>query len=434
MKESRSKHCASCKEDPMKISYIAIGDELLYGKIHNTNALWLAQYCDQLSSTLVMMKTVADNRQQIIQAIKDALKESNLVIISGGLGPTQDDITKEAIAECFNLPIIFSTQAKDVTKLNYQHLNIPLSDEGNYYFKIPTDVTALKNHCGLAPGLFYQLANKNSILATPGVPREFEAMIKHELPKLLQQKKTPSHHRITCRLEGISEEALFFKKAPTLWSELEKFGAVSSLPQDYGLDICLKISDAIHPDDVKIKTQAIKDIFFKLKLDKYIWQWGKASAAEYCISLARQKSIKISCAESCTGGLVSSMLTDVTGSSAVFMGSVISYSNETKVNVLKVNPTTLEQNGAVSEAVVHEMALGINKIIPSEISIALSGTAGPTGGSEDKPVGTLAFSILNHKDATQTDLIKHFRGGRLNLKAKFATFALMQVIQELKKL
>ncbi len=407
----------------MKISLLIIGDEILNGRTIDINTKWLGQFLEQLGLRLSTVKIIADNQQTILNGINDLANSHDIIITSGGIGPTKDDLTKNCLALYLNESLEDSEKAKIITENNYLRVNRQWNKSFNNYSLIPPSVTPINNPIGLAPGLLYQNDSK-TIFCAPGVPSEFSKIIEQEFsPYILQHKKYVSKNisKITFRTCKIPEEVIF-STIPKLWEDLSSFGKVSSLPNIAGVDVILTL-DNIDSEQV---LQEIKSLDSIKKLLEYTWQIGNKTLPEFIVLEAIKKNITFSIAESCTGGLISSRLTDIPNSSQVFLGSTINYSNQSKVELIGVLPQTISSFGAVSQETAQEMANGVLNKFNSDISISTTGIAGPSGGSLDKPVGTLVIGSSTKKE-TKSFIIKTV-GNRVRLKEKFSEYALFQLL------
>ena len=262
---------------------------------------------------------------------------------------------------------------------HYQRFGKKWSPELNYYHLIPEGVTPINNPKGLAPGLFCT-HKKTSIICAPGVPKEFNSMIEEFFHHHYREIINPETCYLYLKTRGVPEEKIFNEIAPSLWDELSSFGAVSSYPRLTGIDILV--------DQIKLEDkEKIKELPSVKLLSPYIWQVGNLSLEEFVINKLKEKNISVATAESCTGGLVASMLTDVSGSSDVFIGTVVSYSNDIKMDQLDVSPIDIEKYGAVSEQVAKQMAIGVRERFDVDFSVSTSGIAVPRRGNKRKTCG-----------------------------------------------
>ena len=408
----------------MKGQFIAIGDELMNGNTADSNGNWLAKFLFSHGIELSKINIIHDDYQQIFTCLTQALNDAQFVILSGGLGPTLDDLTKKALSDYFQAPLGESAEAISLLKQIYQRLGRQWEPEQNNYHMIPQGFIPTNNPQGAAPGLIYNHQDK-LIMSAPGVPREFEAMVEQIfLPKLREHFhiSSPGQERLVIRTKGIPEELIFGDLCPGLWQQLEQFGKVSSLPQTLGVDIVVLLN---HP---KNRAEILK-IIDSTPLKNKIWQIGNLPLHHLIIQRAIEKKLTISLAESCTGGLISSLLTDVPGSSKTFMGSIISYANTVKSEQLAVSPQLIAQHGAVSTQVAEQMAQGARQNLKTDLALAITGIAGPSGGSPEKPVGTVAIAVATQEQLTSQ--LYNFRGDRLKLKKRFAKAALFDLLERL---
>lgn len=414
----------------MNSELILIGDELLYGKTRDLNAFWLGPFLKDHGMSLERVTIVRDSLKEIHAALSESLARVDLVFTSGGLGPTGDDLTKEALATFFKKELFESEEAKEIVKRNYARFNRVWKPEQNNYHIVPRDFLVTSNPQGQAPGLAY-MENGKGVFAGPGVPREFKALVEKiyfpHIEKFFQGRIEKAHSKLSLRTYGVPEEIIFFELCPGLWEKLEKIGKVSSLPlSNYGgVDIIVQVEK----EKEKQGLQEFKRLVENSPLAKHIWQWGSKELPEYVIEKALEKKLKFAFAESCSGGLSSSRITDIAGSSEAFKGSVVCYDEEIKKNLLQVKEETLKNYTVYSSECAEEMAKGVRALLNVDIAISLTGIAGPTGGTEKNPVGTVYIGWSHHKGsgAERFDL----RGDRVTLKERFSQRGLLTLLREL---
>lgn len=406
------------------IYLIIIGDEILNATTKEANSFWLASFLQEKQLFLSGVEIVADDPIQIHRAVKRRWEqdENVLLILSGGLGPTPDDRTKESLASFFKKDLVEVEELKNHLIRRYQELGKKWSEKSNNYHLIPEGFSFVKNRAGLAPALLYQ-EEKKTLLALPGVPYEFQQILSEEWSSFSLKEDKGLKKRIIIKTRNIPEEEIFFKKCPQLWEELEKFGKVSSLPRPLGVDIVITI------DDMK-NEQSLLRLLNHGPLAKHIWQIGNLSLEECVVSEAKKKNLTFCFAESCTGGLASHQITNISGASDVFLGSVISYANQAKIDLLQVCAETIKNYGAVSQEVAREMAKGARRSLKTDFAVSFSGIAGPGGGSAEKPVGTVAIAI-DGPSGTQS-YSYHFRGDRKRLKRRFLTQGLYHLLDAIR--
>lgn len=414
-----------------KITQIIIGDEILSGKIADLNLKFMAQSLLSTGHKFLGAKFIGDDEHQMLKTFEQTSLESDVMILTGGLGPTKDDLTKDVLGKWLGTKMQESDQAREMAIKQYTRMNRQWNSELNNYHLLPEGITAIYNPIGFAPGLFLK-KNDCLIFAAPGVPREFQGMLKDTIMPIIDQEiesKDSGLEIFNIRTFGIPEEMIFGKLCPNLWEDLEEFGKVSSLPNLSGVDITMRL---MIDEKLEEKKEAIKKIINNSSIKDNIWHIGMMELNELIVKEACEKKLTISFAESCTGGLVSSMITDISGSSACFLGAVVSYANEVKINQLSVSEKIINDHGAVSIEVAKQMAIGARDNLKSDIAISFTGIAGPGGGSENKPVGTVAigWSTKNESDST----LYHFSGERIRLKQRFATTGLFKLLMLIRSL
>ena len=414
----------------LRVTLLVIGDEILYGRTTDLNGAWLSKFLFNNGLYFKNMLFVRDNEIDIVEALKNALDHSDIVITSGGIGPTLDDKTKKILAEFFNKKIIERNDVALIVDENYRRFGREWKRDLNFYHYFPEDFIAINNPKGLAPGLgFYN--NQKLVLSGPGVPREFQMMNELEFLPLIKQffpNQFQENQQVVIRTKGIPEEKIFNELCPNLWKDLSKFGSVSSLPHTIGIDIVINFTGS-HLDQQKTLTE-IAQLIEKTPLHDYVWQYGNSPLPVSILNEAKAKKLTFSFAESCTGGLCSSKITDLSGSSEVFYGSVISYDNSVKINAINVSNSTLEKFGAVSLECAKEMAIGVKNKIGTDVGVSITGIAGPTGGSIEKPIGTVVIGVAfkNYVESFRYQ----FPGDRVRLKERFSDMALLHLLMAIR--
>jgi nicotinamide-nucleotide amidase len=416
----------------MNIGLLIIGNEILDGKISDANTRQLSSYLKAHHLELKTVLTVSDDINQIHFGLKTLYSICDVVVTSGGLGPTLDDVTKEAMAAYFGRKVLFSEEAFAVAANNYQRFNRPFSGKEHGYCYLPEGFLALDNSTGMAPGLFAEHLGKY-LLCGPGVPKEFKSLLEDHFQKLVAVNFPASSElieSITVKTKKIPEEKIFGEIDTTLWGKLSALGSVSSLPNVMGVDIGVKIKANSAVELADKKNQVLK-IFEESPVKSAIWQIGTLSLEEYIVQLANKKNITYGFAESATGGLCAHRITSVPGSSKTFVGSIVSYAESVKQRVLNVEAGTLKKYSDVSIQTASEMSSGAAQQLQTKIVVAITGLAGPTGGTPEKPVGTVCFGVTtNGKTMTHTALIT---GDREQLKLRFSQAALFYLLEELEK-
>lgn len=369
---------------------INIGDELLIGQVINTNASWLSQQLNVLGIDTVRATVVADTYASIIDCLKESASRSSLVIITGGLGPTKDDVTKHALCEFFNASLVENSDViTDVTNFFLQR-GISLSYLNRTQAFVPDNCQVLRNPCGTAPGMWFEY-NQQVIISLPGVPYEMKEIFQKSIVARLQEKwHLPALLHKTILTTGIGES--FLSDKIEQWElQLPKTIRLAYLPATgivkLRLSTTTEFADVLSIEQAKLETL----------ISDYIFGYDDETLESVIGKLLRSKNNTVATAESCTGGLIAHLITSISGSSAYFKGSVVAYSNDVKLHTLKVNNETITKYGVVSEEVVTQMAIGVKQLLKTDYAIAVSGIAGPDGGTDLKPVGTVCIAIATPK-------------------------------------
>ena len=365
---------------------ITIGDEILYGHILDTNSKWLSKNLNELGVTTNKISTIGDNYIQIKDILESSIKENDIIIFTGGLGPTNDDITKKCLNDFFKGKLITDNNTLFHIKKIFKKRNLDLTKKNRDQALVPDNCKVLNNKYGTAPGIAFEKDNK-LVISLPGVPYEMKSLFENKCSQIIKQKFSLSiiHHR-TIKTVGIGESWL--SDLISEWEKnLDNNISLAYLPSIGRVKLRLtgrgnnlnKIKSAIDKEEKKVLPI----------LRKYIYGFDNEEL-ESCVGNLLIKNKKtLSIAESCSGGYLSHLVTSIPGSSKYFSGSVVAYSNNIKINNLNVNKKNIEKFGAVSKEVVEEMATNVRKKFNSSIGISTSGIAGPSGGTENKPVGTV---------------------------------------------
>lgn len=365
---------------------ISIGDELLIGQVIDTNSAWIAQVLTGLGINVKKILTVQDEEHEIIKALNEATKNVDLIITTGGLGPTVDDITKKTFAKFLGVEMKFNKAFFEKTKAYVAKRGHSIDDMLFNYSFFPANTTFLKNSVGSAPGMLFK-KGKSTIISLPGVPPEMKSIFNEEISPLLEKEQEGFYIVKRTILTAGEIEAALADRLKFIVDTLPSNMSFAYLPNlgRVRLRITAKGTDKNSLEDqVNNYTKQIKD-----EISDLIFGYDEDTLEEAIGRMLMSKNMTMGTAESCTGGMIAHKITSNSGSSNYFKGSVIAYSNEIKENVLNVNFSTLEKYGAVSEQTVREMVKGTLKVINCDIAIAVSGIAGPTGGSKEKPVGTI---------------------------------------------
>lgn len=391
---------------------ITIGDEILFGQITDTNSQWISAELDKIGIKTRRKTSVSDKPQEIVDALKEAESRVDIILITGGLGPTKDDLTKGVLAKYFGAELKRDEVSYNEVK-SYFEKRGRVFDELNWgQAELPTNCIRVQNKYGTAPGMWFD-ENDTIYVSMPGVPFEMKSMVTDTVIGRLKDKfSLPVIHHKMIRTVGIGESWLADMISD--WEDnLPPHIKLAYLPGMWQVRLRLT-GTGIDKDVLK---QEIETEFAKVEpiIEKYIFGFEKTELEEAIGSLLRDKSLTISFAESCTGGYISHLITSVSGSSEYLIGSVVSYSNEVKMKQLGVKAETLEKHGAVSEETAIEMAAGVRRVLGTDIGFSSTGIAGPTGGTDEKPVGTIWLAFSN-KERTKTLKLSLAGTRELNIK------------------
>jgi nicotinamide-nucleotide amidase len=376
-------------------SIITIGDELLIGQVIDTNSAWMAQELNKIGVWVKRRVAVGDNWNEIWNALDKESEEANMILITGGLGPTADDITKQLLCEYFGGKLIVDETALANVKYIFEKvLKRPMIERNLKQAEVPDVCTVIQNKRGTAPGMWFE-KNGKIYVSMPGVPYEMKGMITDNVLPELQKKFTLPHiaHR-TLLTAGVGESFLA-EHIISFETHLPANIKLAYLP-NYGM---VRLRLTVTGDNKEITEQEINSQFEALK--KLTAEWividSDLTIQEAVGKLLKEKNKTVSTAESCTGGYIAHLITSIAGSSAYYKGSVVSYANEIKENLLRVNENTIATVGAVSEETVCEMVKGALALLNTDYAIATSGIMGPDGGSAEKPVGTAWVAVGSHE-------------------------------------
>jgi len=404
----------------LKAEIISVGTELLLGQITDTNATYICRRLASIGIDVHFRSTVGDNWDRMTSVLRGALERADVVITTGGLGPTSDDITREVIAQLTGRPLELDSSAERHLReiFTIYHPEMPLSNLKQAM--VPRGARLLPNDRGTAPGLLIE-HDGQVIIALPGPPHEMQAMLDGSVLPYLQ-KRSGKGSLITksrvLRLCGIGESSATERIRDLLDAQTDPTIAPLASPGEVHLRITTKASDEAQADR-KI-AQAEAEI--RKRLGRHIFGVDDQTLESVVGDLLRTQGKTLAVAESCTGGLIGSRITDVPGSSDYFLAALVTYSNTAKIQLLGVNADTLQAKGAVSEEVACQMAAGVRQRIGADVSIATTGIAGPTGGTPDKPVGLVYIGIADD-DGVSCQRFEAF-GNRTQIKYRASQAAL----------
>ncbi len=379
----------------MNAAIITIGDELLIGQVENTNASWIAREFNDHGIGISNITTISDQEDDILYAIEQARKIANLIVITGGLGPTNDDITKNTLCNYFDTSLVMNQEVLSDIKTYLAAKNASLNEHNKKQAEVPQKARIIRNEYGTAPGLIFE-DRSHIIVALPGVPKEMKNMIRYRLIPILEKEYelTSIYHK-TIMTHGCFEAQLAEKLVP-FEKQLPDPVKLAYLPSPGHIRLRLSISGVDKNTGVKMVEQEIQKL--REIIPDYIFGYDNQPLHEVLGNLLRLKRKTIVTAESCTGGAIAKLITSIPGCSEYYKGSIVAYDNKIKESLLGVDPDDIYQHGAVSRHVVETMVSGAIKNFDADFAITTSGIAGPTGGTQEKPVGTtwIAVGDANH--------------------------------------
>ncbi|HLN53821.1 MAG TPA: competence/damage-inducible protein A [Lentimicrobium sp.] len=374
----------------MKTEIITIGDELLIGQVIDTNSAWMATELNAIGIKVVQITSIGDDHDQIISALKDATGRADIIITTGGLGPTRDDITKLAICDFFKTHLVFDEDSYHNIERIFNLRGYKMTESNRRQAEVPASCSPLLNENGTAPGMLFR-QNGRIYFSLPGVPFEMKALMTRQVIPLLKPLSNKTILHKTILTQGVGESFLA-DKIKDWESSLPPNFKLAYLPQP-GMVRLRVTATGTSAEELKKSLGEYITLLYSL-IPEYIFGEDNESLESILGQLLKNHNLTLSTAESCTGGSIAQMITSIPGSSAYFKGSIVSYSNEVKVNTLNVKDSTIANYGAVSRETVIEMAEGVKKQLNTDCSIAVSGIAGPDGGTPDKPVGTVWVAVI----------------------------------------
>jgi nicotinamide-nucleotide amidase len=409
----------------MKSALVTIGDEILIGQVADTNAAWISSRLNQIGVAVGEMVTVPDDPGQITSTLDRYMGLYDLVIMTGGLGPTKDDMTKQTLAAYFDSPLVTVPGVLERITAYFNERGRRMIDSNIRQADVPQVCQVLMNNQGTAPGMWFE-RDGTILVSLPGVPYEMEGLMEEEvLPRIRQLVEVPGVVHRTVMTQGVPESYL-----AELLKDLEA-----------GLPACVKLAYMPQPGIVRLRLtisgkcageseQMLEVIIGKLEkiIPQHIFGYDDVSLEKVLGELLAERGLTVATAESCTGGNVARLITSVPGSSGYYTGSVIAYQDRIKTEVLQVDEALIKRFGAVSRQVVEQMARGVRKQLGTDTAIATSGIAGPDGGSEAKPVGTIWIAVA----CGGRVIAKRFRfgGSRERIIAQ-ASYTAMQLLRRL---
>jgi nicotinamide-nucleotide amidase len=408
------------------VELITIGDEILIGQIVDTNSAWMATVLNQEGFRIKQITSVSDDTEHILEAVDLAFKRVDVVLVTGGLGPTKDDITKQTLCTYFNTELVYDTSVLENIQALFKDRPVVLNELTLNQAYVPKSATIIQNKRGTAPVTWFE-KDGTVLVSMPGVPSEMQWVMSHEvLPRLKAHFKTPALMHRTVLVHGYPESGL----AMTLsdWeNNLPSWIKLAYLPSP-GL-VKLRLTGSLDKPEALTASLEHELVSLRAILGKAILAEADIPVEAVVGQALKKRGLTLSTAESCTGGRIAHLLTSIPGSSAYFTGSVVAYDNRIKVEALGVDPASLETEGAVSQTVVEQMAAGIRQRFGTDLSLAVSGIAGPDGGSPEKPVGTVWICACSNTEIlSRRYQFGQHRGRTVDMAALSAMALLLEVI------
>ena len=409
----------------MNANIISIGDELLIGQTTNTNASFIGNELSEINIKISKIVTVGDEATSILDSFESSFEQSDLIVVTGGLGPTHDDITRTCVVKFFNTELIQNEEILGDIKSLFAKRNREVTDVNKAQALVPKIAEPIRNRHGTAPGMWIEKAGKIFIVM-PGVPYEMKAMMNDVIvPRLIENIDNSEIwiKRRSLQTTGIPESTLSEKLGDI--DELLEGGKLAFLPSITGVKLRITV-EAFNEETAKNKLSEIEQKI-RAKVGRYIYGKDDESLEEVVARLLEERQLKISTAESCTGGLIANTLTNISGSSNYFERGVVCYSNASKVELLSVDEDVIQKYGAVSMEVAMQMAEGVKSTSGSDIGLSVTGIMGPKGAETEKPVGLVFIGYCDDKVCT---VKKHIFGNERLLNKQRTMRAALDMIRK----
>lgn len=412
----------------VRAEVITIGDEILFGQIIDTNTQWISTELTTLGIRTIRKTSVGDEADVILDALREATSRADVVVITGGLGPTKDDITKKTLCQFFNVGMTRNQQALDLVTSFFLKRGRDMTDINRGQADLPENAEYIQNDWGTAPGMWFDEA-ETVYISLPGVPFEMKSLMTNRfLPKLKTRFDLPVIRHKMIRTIGIGES--FLAERIEAWEDaLPPHIRLAYLPGFGQVKLRLTATGA---DNDQLGRELDAEVAKVMPLiEANVYGFDADEIENVVIKLLKEKNLMLGVAESCTGGQVAATLTKVPGVSDVFAGGVVAYSNEVKHIALGVSPDTLAEFGAVSEPTVCEMAEGVRVMLGTDVGIATSGVAGPGGGTPDKPVGTIWIACAtDHGTVAKHLKLGQYREQNITLTTNYVLNLLREQIKD----
>ncbi len=414
----------------MKATIITIGDEILIGQIVDTNTVSIARHLNNLGIQIAEKCSIGDSREAIVKTLDRVVRTPQVVVITGGLGPTKDDITKHTLADYFGSELEYNAEEGEHVRMLLERRGVPFTELNRCQAMLPKCCTVLHNAHGTAPGMWFDTPEGGVVVSLPGVPFEMEHLMTDEvLPRLEQRFALRQIVHRTLITRGIPESILAERIAQ--WEDaLPEYLHLAYLPAPNVVRLRLSAYDV----DGAMAELEIAQQFDTLRgiIGDNIVGFEGASVEQLIHEIFTDKGWKLAVAESCTGGTIAQKFTAMAGASQYFMAGVVSYSNEAKCDILGVNMHDIETYGAVSEQVARQMAEGVRRVAGADFAIATTGIAGPGGGSEAKPVGTVWMAVAMPERTIAT--LRNCGTDRSQIISRASAYAIEMLYEETKRM
>ena len=404
----------------MVVELICVGTELLLGNIVNTNAAYLSEKCALLGLSMYHQSVVGDNAERLKESLETALNRSDVVILSGGLGPTQDDLTKETAAEVMGIPLKEDPHSRERIEEYFKNSQYKVITDNNWkQALVPEGAIVLDNENGTAPGIIME-KNGKSVILLPGPPGELIPMFEGKVYDYLNKLQPEIIYSTMVRICGLGES--FVENEIRDLIDNQTNPTIATYAKIGQVDLRVTAKAAREKEAAKLAKPMLKELLKRFGDHIYTMDEHK-SLEEVIVHFLKERSLTLTTAESCTGGMIAARITDVPGASEVFKQGLVTYSNRAKRKLLDVKKTTLKEYGAVSEKTAKEMAKNGAFITGSDACVSVTGTAGPTGGTEEKPVGLVYIGCCYNNKTVVKEF--HFKGERQKIREQATANALI---------
>lgn len=408
----------------MKVEMIGIGNEVVHGHIVNTNASYLARRLQEIGMNPAYMTVVGDERELIEETLQIAMRRAQIIIFTGGLGPTPDDLTKEVVCEVLGMPLEIVSEELEKLKAYFEQRGLNMTSNNEKQVAFPKEAKILPNDCGTAPGCLLEY-HERIIILLPGPPKEMKQMFEKYVVPIFRTKATMCHECLDIKCFGIGESELATRIEPLL-GEHEMVNVATYVGKG---EVIVRIT--AYADTKQLAQNLIMDMEEQVKacLAPWIIGYNEEELEEKVVNLLLERNLTVATVESCTGGLIAATLVNCGGVSACFKEGIVTYSNEAKMKYVGVSESTLERVGAVSEETAREMAEGVRKVTGADIGLSSTGIAGPGGGTVDKPVGLVYIGLAMPEGTEVFKLQLH--GTRQENREKTVKHILFKLYQNL---